>query len=179
MRKLVEFSALGLEPVPWSVPDIGTGKNKAGKKFRFTTRRKKSNLAAGKASLDDWQTHVAKAAREAMAAIPVATGPIRIHFEFYCMTPQGRRHGELWEAPIRWNEEKGEFTKTGPRGKSEPDLTNMVKGAEDALEGIVFANDCLARLSSGVTLFGPAPGVKVVVYEIEPGDFPGRGEPVT
>ena len=177
MRTLVSFSALGLMVVPWSVPEIGVNRRGA-KPVRFTKRSKKSKLALGKASLADWQEFVAKSAREAMAAIPRPYGPIALRIEFIARTPKGKRHGQLWEVPLKWNEKAEEFTKTQPRGKPEADLANMFKGTEDALAGIVFENDVQTRVMSSVTLYGPVPGVKVYVRLIEPDDFPGTGEPI-
>jgi Holliday junction resolvase RusA-like endonuclease len=179
MRKLVMFEALGLDAVPWSVPDIGITTTRTGKRVRFARRRKKSALALGKASLDDWQRFVAESAREAMAAIPIATGPIRVHMEFLTQTPPGHKHGELWSVPVRFNEEAGEWVKTQPRGKPEPDLVNLFKGTEDAIQSVVFANDVQTRVVSAVALYGPCAGVRVHVYEIEPGDFPGLGNPMS
>src|SRR5262249_21746977 len=148
MRKLVVFDAMGIEPVPWSVPEIGVV-NRGGRRIRFTTRSKKSNLAAGKASLEDWQKHVAAAAPEAMEKAPRPTCHIKIHFAFTIRPPKGRLPGQVCEAPLRWHEEKGVFTKTQPRGKPEADLVNLIKGTEDALEGVVFENDVQTRIVSG------------------------------
>ena len=178
MKKLVAFECLGLAVVPWSVPEIGVSRREGCKPHRFTRRSKKSRLAFGKASLDDWQRYVAGAAREAMAAVPIPAGPVRVHMEFLARTPAGRRHGELWDVPLRFREDKGAFTKTQPRGKPEADLVNMFKGTEDAIQGVVFEDDVQSRMISAIALFGPADGVRVSVYAIEPGDFPGRGEPV-
>lgn len=173
MKKIVQFEALGIEPVPWSVPEIGVA-NRGGKRVRFTTRSKKSKLALGKASLEDWQKHVANSAREAMATIPIQTGPLKIHFEFRVHPPDGKASGQIWDVPIRWNDDKGVFTKTQPRGKPEADVVNLMKGTEDALEGIVFENDVQTRIVSASMLYGPVDGVRVFVYQIGPEDFPGE-----
>ncbi len=173
MKRLVEFQALGLAVVPWSVPEICV----TSRGRRFSKRRKKSNLVLGKASLDDWQKHVAGAAREAMATIPRTCGPIKLQIEFYCRTPAGKRHGQLWDAPLRWNEELGEFTKAQPRGKAEADIVNMIKGTEDALQGVVFENDVQTRAMSVIALHGPCDGIRVTVYSFEASDFPGWGNP--
>lgn len=174
MKKLTTFQALGLAVVPWSVPEIC--KTKAG--GRFTKRRKKSNLVLGKASLEDWQLHVANAARLAMASVPRPLGPLKLQIEFFAKTPKGKRHGQLWDVPLRWNEDSQEYTKTQPRSKPEADLCNMLKGTEDALQGVVMENDVQTRGFSVHAFYGPVDGVTVTVYEIEPHDFPGTGDPV-
>lgn len=172
MKKVVQFEALGIDPVPWSVPEIGVV-NRGGKRVRFTTRSKKTNLASGKASLEDWQKHVAAAGREAMAKIPKPVGPLKLNFRFMARPPEGKKSGELWNVPIRWNEDKGLFTKTQPRGKPEPDLVNLIKGTEDALQGIVFEDDIQTRSVSGCCFYGHVSGVQVTVYEFDPDDFKG------
>lgn len=178
MFKLVTFQVLGCEPCPWSVPHFGTGTSKAGKKFRFMTYDKKSKPEQGILNLPDWAAKVAAAARDAMGGRDPWTCPVKLHFDFFTRTPPGRRHGELWDCPVKLSPKTKKWGKSGPRGRSEPDLLNLVKGTEDALQGIVIANDCQTRLTSAAPWFGPTPGVKVTAYAIEPSDFPGSGDPV-
>lgn len=177
MKKLVSFDCFGVACVPWSVPEIGVSR-RGPKPVRFTKRSKKSKLHEGKASLDDWQRYVKLCATEAMQAIPIPIGSIKLHIEFHSETPKGKRHGELWNVPLRWNDEASEYTKTQPRGKPEADLVNMFKGTEDALQGAVFANDVQTRMLSSVAIYGPMNGIRVFVYTIEDTDFVGIGEPV-
>ena len=177
MKKLVEFEFFGVAVVPWSVPDIGVSR-RGGKAHRFTKRTKKSALHLGKATLEQWQGFVKDAARQAMATIPTTTQSVRVHIEFYAATPPGKRHGQLWEVPLHFRSEEGDYTKSQPRGKPEADLINMFKGTEDAIEGAVVENDVQTRMVSSVALYGPMDGVRVRVYLIEPGDFPGTGDPV-
>jgi Holliday junction resolvase RusA-like endonuclease len=177
MKKLVTFSAFGLAVVPWSVPEIGVNRRGA-KPVRFTKRSKKSKLSLGKASLEDWQKFVANAGREAMAKIPMPLGSIRLHIVFHTKTPKGKKHGQLWEVPLKWNEKAGMFVKSQPRGKPEPDLINMFKGTEDAIESVILTNDVQSRVISALTVYGPVVGVIVSVYEVEPTDFPGYGDPI-
>jgi Holliday junction resolvase RusA-like endonuclease len=188
MLKLVTIEAFGIDVTPWSVPNIGVNR-KGAKPVRFTTRGKKSNLDRGSASLEHWQAFVKGAAREAwnfpqfhpLASTenprPPFVGPVHLEIEFYARTPAGKRHGELWEVPLKLNK-KGDWGKTQPRKKSEPDLINMFKATEDAICEVVLANDVQTRMVSAVTLYGRAPGVRVTVYAIDPEDFPGVGEPL-
>jgi hypothetical protein len=176
VKKLATIEAFGFEAVPWSVPDIGNTTTKSGKKVRFARRKKKDNMDRGRLSLESWQRFVRDAAEAAMAAVSMPVGPIRLYIEFFARTPRGHRHGELWNAPVRWNDANGEFTKVQPRGKPEADLVNLFKGTEDAIAGVVFANDCQTRMLSAITLFGPHAGVRATVYAIEPSDYPGQGD---
>jgi hypothetical protein len=178
MKKLAVIEAFGFEAVPWSVPDIGNVTTKGGKRVRFARRKKKNDPDRGRLNLDAWQAFVRGAAEKAMATISVPTGPIRLYIEFFARTPPGRRHGELWDVPLRWDEAKGDFIKSQPRGKQEPDLVNLFKGTEDAVAGVTFVNDCQTRMLSTIALFGPQAGVRATVYAIEPNDYPGHGVPV-
>jgi Holliday junction resolvase RusA-like endonuclease len=163
MKKLVSFQALGLDPVPWSVPEICV--TKAGR--RFSRRAKKSNLVLGKASLEDWQLHVKQAAQDAMAGISKPRGPLRIDMVFHATPPLESARGTAWVVPLKWNEESQEYTKTQPRGKPEPDLVNLIKGTEDALQGVVFEDDVQTRSITAEMVYGVAPGVYVTVYTLE------------
>lgn len=176
MRKLVTIEAFGIDVTPWSVPNIGVNR-KGAKPVRFTTRGKKSNLDRGSASLEHWQAFVKGAAKDAWTQPPIV-GPVHLEIEFYARTPTGKKHGQLWEVPLKLNVKTGEYGKTRPRGKSEADLINMFKGTEDAICEVVLANDVQTRMVTAVTLHGRAPGVRVTVYAIDPEDFPGVGEPL-
>lgn len=178
MKKLVTFSAVGLDVVPWSVPEIGVNRRNPAKPVRFTKRAKKSKLHQGSASLSDWQKHVKSCAIDAMAAISIPVGPVRVHIEFFARTPKGKKHGQLWEVPLRWNDEAGEYVKTQPRSKTEPDLVNLFKGTEDAIQGACVENDVQTRMMSCAAFYGPIPGCIVTVYQIEPNDFPGVGDEI-
>jgi Holliday junction resolvase RusA-like endonuclease len=168
MKPYVSFAALGFIPTPWQAPHHGTGLTKGGRRFHF---KRQDNP-----DLERWQNFVRRSAIEHVASVPILqSGAVKLDLSFYLPTPVGRRHGELAEAPVQWNDEKGKFTKVGQPA----DLTNLIKSTEDALEGVVFANDCQVRSVSAVTLTGPEPGVRVIVSVMEPSDYQGVGEPVT
>ena len=172
MREIVRFSVLGDEACPWSTPTI----TRWGGKFY-----RKSNPKTGKLNLPDWQAKVKAAATVAMLGIPVPLGPIKVCLEFRVVTPKGHRNGELWVVHVRWNEKakKGEggWVKDASRSRTEPDLRNLAKGVEDALENVVYVNDVQVRIAGeDICVYGPEPGVVVTVYAIEDGDYPGSGE---
>jgi Holliday junction resolvase RusA-like endonuclease len=173
MKKLVTFAVLGYEACPWSVPFIGRN----GGSFQ----KKKSRFAAGILNLPDWQAVVKAEAEKAMAAAgaPIQLGPTKTHIDFYTVTPPGRRHGEIWTVGVRWNptaaKGKGAWVK---EGKSQPDILNLFKGTEDAIESVTYGNDVQTSIISSARWYAPVPGVKVTVYVIEPGDYPGIGDPV-
>lgn len=171
MKKVVVVRCLGFDPCPWSVPNVGTSTARDGRRFRFARRDKKSKPALGVLNLHDWQDAIREAAGKAMGERPVLSGPARLHYDFYKCTPKGGKHGQPWVCGVKWNVEKGAWSKVG---RSEPDLTNLTKGAEDALQGVVLADDCLVTMASQSKWYGPSPGVIISVYAIEPGDFPGE-----
>jgi len=163
MKKLCEFSVLGFDVVPWSVPNIARG----GRQWRS----KKTIGHLGKLSLVDWQAAVRTQAWKAWQQPPVAVS-CRVHIEFLTRTPKGCRPGQLWRVGVKQND-KGQWVK---EGRSPADLCNFFKGTEDAVESVVYHNDCQTRMMSAIALYGPEPGVRVTVYEIEASDFPGDGE---
>ena len=104
-RGLVTFEVPG-EPVPWTV---------------FTRRGPPS---PGFLAMQAWQAEIRKAARTYWNGRPEITGPVRLYFRFDLPWPnrapnRGGQAAERWEA-------KHLLMK--------PDLTNLVKAAEDALK---------------------------------------------
>jgi Holliday junction resolvase RusA-like endonuclease len=173
MRKLVKFEVWGYEACPWSVPFIG----RHGGSFQT----KKSRPYAGVLNLPDWQAVVRTAAEKAMgeANEEMVTGPTKTHIEFFRKTPPGHRHGEIWTVGVEWNPDaakgKGAWVKVG---NVQPDILNLFKGTEDAIENVTYANDVQTAIISSSRWYGPMSGVRVTVYLIEPGDYPGTGEPI-
>jgi Holliday junction resolvase RusA-like endonuclease len=174
---VITFSAWGIVPVPWSVPDVGTGVSKKGKRFRFATRSKKSALHKGIGSFEDWQVHVRTSASQAMleASTRIFTTPVAISVVFVLPTPAGHKHGEIAAPTIEWNEKTQKWSKRGGLA----DLANLLKGIEDAIEGVVMANDVQTRvIERTAVIWGQIPGAIVTVRELEMSEFPGYGEPV-
>jgi Holliday junction resolvase RusA-like endonuclease len=177
MKKLVEFSALGVIPTPWSVPDIGNVTAADGRRVRFAKRAKKSDLTKGIANLEDWQKHVRNCASSVYGKeTEPHRGPVRVVMRFTAKTPEGSKAGQLWDVDLKWNPKAnkgdGDWTKTGKRGYM-ADLVNLFKGTEDAMEGTVYHNDVKTRLLTAGCFYGKFDGVQVTVYAIEPEDFPG------
>jgi Holliday junction resolvase RusA-like endonuclease len=87
-----------------------------------------------------WQHAVKKAARDAMAGKHPYPGPVRL---------------EVW------------FYLTEARNKSVPDTSNLTKGSEDALQGLVIVNDrqvCEVHASREI---GDRDGAEIKVYSCE------------
>ena len=54
MKFIANFEVLGFTPVPWTVPNFGSGTSKSGKKFRFQTRSRKSRPENLSPDLEKW-----------------------------------------------------------------------------------------------------------------------------
>jgi Holliday junction resolvase RusA-like endonuclease len=163
MRLLARFTVNG-RPSPWSVPAIGTGRSKAGKRFRFLTSSK---------ALRRWQGQCKGAAKAALAGRATITGPVMLRLEFTREAPEGVRPGTPWFPDVVWNDDKKRFVKVG-KGAQIPDLTNLFKGTEDAIQGTIFGDDGQSCVSFASRLYGKTDGVRVSIYAIEPQDYPGE-----
>jgi Holliday junction resolvase RusA-like endonuclease len=150
MRLVAQFQ-VSARCVPWSVPK---GVVRGGRLIKSP-------------ALVDWQKKVEDAARVAMFAEPIVLGPVVLNIEFYRVTPYGSTPGDFWTVPVV--ERGGQYRKPG---SSQPDLTNLVKGTEDAIAGVVFGNDVQVVESRTTRIYGPLDGARITVHALEPGDRP-------
>jgi len=172
MREIADFEIKGFQPAPWSVPDICV--TRAG--HRFTKRRGRSNLAEGICNLLDWQKLVSDAARSAMSGQNPVLGPVRVEATFYIRAPEGKPKGAFCFLPMKWNNKSLEYTKTPLKGRTLPDLTNLVKGSEDALQsqhavaamrGMVFHDDWQVVEVVAQRKWGEHGGCRIRVWLLE------------
>lgn len=80
-----------------------------------------------------WKTDVTKAAAEAMHGRQLFRGPLLATFHFFRSRPQGhygtgRNAGRIRESAPKYPDVK-------------PDLLKLARGVEDALQGVVYADD--------------------------------------
>lgn len=96
----------------------------------------------------EWAKYVKLVAAE-HAPATLLEGPISLSLEFVLMRPKsvGKRRG--W--PI-----------------VRPDLSNLAKGFDDALTGILWKDDAQIVRSSYGKVYGDRPGVQVTVSEMGP-----------
>ena len=161
-----------MDPVPWTVPEIGVVE-RAGKRHRFTTRRKKSNVTSGQYSLEDWQKVVKTAASQAAKAAGLTepiTGPVRLDYEFFAVPIDRADIGSLWGTAVKWDDKVGKWKKITRGGKTDPDVTNIIKSTEDALQGDLLADDSLVRSGGFDCVYAAVPGVRVTVSLFDKGD---------
>jgi Holliday junction resolvase RusA-like endonuclease len=139
MRLVTQFEVVG-RCKPWTVGRV--------------SYRKDPDLQA-------WQDHVAKAARVAMGSAPPVLGPVSVHITFYRQAGYGSKSGDLWAGSVVVS--GGKLVK---RGLPQPDLANLFKGMEDALQGIVYGNDTQVCEHHAYKYYGMRDYVCVKVCEV-------------
>lgn len=166
-REVIRFNVCGPKPVPWSAPTVVRRKNATGKTVSMAFNSDKSNPNTGKLGLSDWKALVSSHAKEKMrdACRDPVTNPVCISVTFARQAKKGEEVGSLWVCGVHWNDEKLEYVKDDVH---EPDLTNLFKAVEDAMEGVVYANDVLTRNIDIKALVMGFNGVLVTVYEWVP-----------
>ena len=110
--RTVNLPTLVVAPVEPATPGLIVAFTIAGYPRPWQPARVAESRAFSLPLMRAWERRVADEARLAMGGRPPVAGPIRLELEF-----RFRRHGG--------------------RG----DLTNLIKAAEDGLQGVVFAND--------------------------------------
>lgn len=154
MKKLAEFRAFGVKPVPWSTPQVFMKIAKSGKRFKSSTRSK---------ALTFWQNYVKEFARDAVADNPLCLGPIGARLDFTVKTTDRRLHGQVCCPEVAWSDDKEEWVK---KGASLADTDNLSKAVLDACQGVIFANDVQVVILVATRRHGPDDSVRVKVWEI-------------
>jgi Holliday junction resolvase RusA-like endonuclease len=148
MIPIVIVRSLDYKLVPWSAPDVNTGRTKLGNR-RYRRVKKEPRLV-------NFQKHIRRCARAAMNAEgkKPATGPIYLDLEFRKRTP----HKALWG--------KFCFIPIGGPTNARGDVTNYVKAVEDGLEKVVFVNDKLVCGGRQMIYWAKQDEVIAKVYEL-------------
>ena len=89
--------------------------------------------------LKAWRTRIAEAGERAMAGRPILRGPVGLETHFYIARPRSHFgiHGNLLPSAPPY-----------PIGR--PDLSKLIRAAEDALKGVVWYDDALVCRYPGV-----------------------------
>ncbi len=161
MKLLAKFSVMGLACCPWSPPQVFMKTTRDGRRFKSAAKNK---------NLEAWQGYVRLHARDARPDGETWTGPVFVRLEFFKKAPKDARVNSLWFNGVKWDETKRQFVKAG---KPVPDLDNLFKGTQDALEGEIFGNDVQSCIINASRRYGEKDGVRVTVYAIEPSDEAG------
>ena len=139
---VIEFSVSG-QPVQWAVHQRQDN-NPRSPRFE-----KKQRLVV-------YQDSVRIAARAAMRGLPPHDGLVHLDVWFYLGIPVSA--GKTQAARARWVTKHRLIG-----GKFNPDRTNLLKGFEDALNGIVFLDDVLVVNGATVKEFAGVPETVAVV----------------
>lgn len=101
-----------------------------------------------------WKNQVAQVAGEAMNGRGLMDGPLRVVFRFYRRRPRGhyKKSGDL-SAQGRRN----------PYPATKPDATKCVRGAEDAMTGVVWTDDARIVHQVACKLWGEPERLEVTV----------------
>jgi Holliday junction resolvase RusA-like endonuclease len=92
------------------------------------------------------------AAMDAMAGKPPIDVPVEITLS------------AIFSVPASWSQKKRAAAITGEiKPAKKPDLDNVIKAWTDAMNGVVFRDDCLIVKGSFAKAYGPAPLVAVTV----------------
>ena len=120
----------------------------------------------------EWKADVARGGRLAMEGRAPYSVPLRASFRFRVLRPQDQHEGNDRSRPVR-----EQYRTAHPAGP--PDTTKLIRCAEDALTGIVWADDALIVRQSGSKVYarrGQPPGLTVHVQPIYSSPAPLFGD---
>lgn len=125
---------------------------------RATAIRGRANVY--KATADrKYEDSVRKAATDIMAGRDPLEGPLSLSLRFRLPIPKS------YSKRARASMAAGEIAPT-----SKPDLSNLVKAIEDAMNGVVFVDDSQVVRSFQTKIYAERPGVDVRVEAFQPQD---------
>lgn len=107
-----------------------------------------------------WKQRVSIFARQAMEGRPPLEGPLKMSMTFVVARPNSHYRTGKYEGRLKdW------ATTTCPT--SRPDVTKLVRAAEDAMSGIVFKDDAQVVLQLAAKRYGDAAELRIVVDRFE------------
>jgi Holliday junction resolvase RusA-like endonuclease len=147
-RKRIDFSVIGHEPVPWSAPHVS----------RYGGSTPNKRLVA-------WKTLIAAIAHQEFGPYAPWEGPIGFSATFLLKRGMPKHASGLYACPSVTFNETYSTNKLKHKGS---DLTNLIKAAEDALQGIVFVNDAQVCEHPGCkSLWNSVPGVQITISRLD------------
>jgi Holliday junction resolvase RusA-like endonuclease len=113
-------------------------------------------------AVKEWRRRVADAATQAMDGRALLAGELRLDVGFYLTRPKGH---------LGTGRNAGKVKASAPkRPTTKPDTTKLLRALEDALRGIVWADDCQVVSQEATKWYaepGEPPRAEVLVAEIE------------
>jgi Holliday junction resolvase RusA-like endonuclease len=109
-----------------------------------------SNAKAG-----GWKDKVAQTAGELRDGAPLMRGPLEARFTFFRARPKGhlKKDGCVKDSAPEYPTTK-------------PDTTKLVRGTEDALSGVVYADDAQIVRALHEKAYGSVEGVHIEIWEL-------------
>lgn len=104
----------------------------------------------------DYEKAIAEIARAAMGDMPPLTGPLSLTARFRMPIPKSDTKA------LRAAKAVGEVAHT-----QRPDCSNVLKACEDAMNGVVFADDCQITRLFVTKLYSDRPGIDIRVEGYE------------
>jgi len=99
-----------------------------------------------------WKNQIAQAAGEKMAGRELIRLPMHVNFTFWVRRPKAHYNG------------KGELRAKAPQNPSKkPDLLKLARAVEDALSGVVYADDALIVSEFLVKRYGAPERVEIEI----------------
>jgi Holliday junction resolvase RusA-like endonuclease len=123
--------------------------------------RPRATVIAGHASLYKpaksrrWEEDARQVARQVMGDRKPWTGALNLSVRFWLALPQS------WP---EWKRKAAERQTIAPTTK--PDLSNLLKAVEDALNGVVWIDDAQVVGIASVKSYGSAPAVEITVSTV-------------
>jgi Holliday junction resolvase RusA-like endonuclease len=146
MRLWAEVRIYDVAIVPWSATEIGTGRTKNGRRFRFVKKEPR---------LETFQKHVKRVTSASMGQRKPWNGPCLLDI-WICKRTED---SSLWNT---WC-----FVPEGGAGNLRGDLTNLVKSIEDGLKGVAFRDDTLVCAGQQMVIWGATDTIIAKVYTLE------------
>ena len=107
-----------------------------------------------------YEAAVQAAARAAMGKTPPLTGAVRLSLWFFLPIPAS--YSEKRKAELL----KGTAAMGSASHTKRPDLDNLIKSVSDALNGVVFGDDCQIVQVEAIKRYGLTPSVNIEVIEL-------------
>jgi len=151
---MAKTTATGTERITFFVPGIPRpGGSKKG--FYNPKAGRVMMTKAGGELEENWRQAVSFAAMRAMGERPPFAGPVVMDVVFFMPRPKSH---------YRTGKHAGELRPDAPRLHTKrPDKTKLIRGTEDAMTGIVFADDCLVWGGKTFKFYGARPGAMICV----------------
>lgn len=131
------------------------------KAFAFVDKegRARANVVDDAKGNADWRSRVAFAAERAMRGDEPLGGPLRFVMTFVFPRPRGH-YGTGRNAAV--------LKPSAPKHHTgKPDVTKLVRAAEDALKAIVWKDDSQVVRQAAWKEYGERPGVHISVYRMD------------